>query len=56
VLLFLVVELTHPYSNPRFDMGVTFTTNYSFNERQRPHRDILNDRFREPQDQISSVF
>ncbi len=27
---FLVVELTHPGSNPRFDMGVIFTANYSF--------------------------
>jgi hypothetical protein len=27
---FLVVELTHPGSNYRFDMNVTFTANYSF--------------------------
>jgi hypothetical protein len=30
---FLVVELTHPVLNPRFDIGVTFTANYSFSER-----------------------
>jgi hypothetical protein len=33
---FLVVELTHPGSNPRFDMGVAFTANYSFSWRRRP--------------------
>jgi hypothetical protein len=33
---FLVMELTHPGSNPRFDMCVIFTTNYSFSERRRP--------------------
>jgi hypothetical protein len=27
---FLVVELTHPGSNTRFDMGIVFTANYSF--------------------------
>jgi hypothetical protein len=27
---FLVVELTHPYSNPKFDMSITFILNYSF--------------------------
>jgi hypothetical protein len=27
---FLVVELTHPGSNPKFDMCVAFTANYSF--------------------------
>jgi hypothetical protein len=26
----LVVELIQPYLNPRFDMGVAFTVNYSF--------------------------
>jgi hypothetical protein len=31
---FLVVELTHPGSNPRFDMGVAFTANYSFSGRR----------------------
>jgi hypothetical protein len=30
---FLVVELTHLVSNPRFDMGVAFTANYSFSGR-----------------------
>jgi hypothetical protein len=33
---FLVVELIHPGSNPRFDMGVAFTANYSFSWRRRP--------------------
>jgi hypothetical protein len=33
---FLVVKLTHPNLNPRFDMGVAFTTNYSFSERRHP--------------------
>jgi hypothetical protein len=27
---FLVVELTHPGLNPRFNMGVVFTANYLF--------------------------
>jgi hypothetical protein len=35
---FLVVELTHPDSNPRFDMSVSFTGNYSFSGRRRPRR------------------
>jgi hypothetical protein len=35
LIRFLVVELTHPDSNPIFDMGITFTANYSFSERQR---------------------
>jgi hypothetical protein len=35
---FLLVELTHPDSNPRFDMSVAFTTNYFFSERRRPRR------------------
>jgi hypothetical protein len=30
LVIFLVVELTHPSSNPRFGMSVTFTANYSF--------------------------
>jgi hypothetical protein len=30
---FLVVELTHPGLNPRFDMSVAFTANYSFSGR-----------------------
>jgi hypothetical protein len=33
---FLVVKLTHPGLNPRFDMGVR--ANYSFSERRRPRR------------------
>jgi hypothetical protein len=32
---FLVVELTHPGSNPIFDMGVAFMANYSFSGRRR---------------------
>jgi hypothetical protein len=31
-----VVQLTHPDSNFRFDMGVVFTVNYSFSWRRRP--------------------
>jgi hypothetical protein len=27
---FLVVELTHPDSNPRFDMSIVFTAKYFF--------------------------
>jgi hypothetical protein len=55
---FLVVKLTHPGSNPRFDMGVAFTANYSFSGRRRPprQRDALDDRLRESQDQAGSVF
>jgi hypothetical protein len=55
---FLVVELTHPGSNPRFDMGVAFTANYSFSGRRRPHRQqgALGDRLRESQDQAGSIF
>jgi hypothetical protein len=30
---FIVVELIHLDLNPRFDMCVVFTANYSFNER-----------------------
>jgi hypothetical protein len=43
---FLVVELTHPGSNPRFDMGVACTANYSFSEMRRPRqqRCALDDR------------
>jgi hypothetical protein len=33
---FLVVKLTHPGSNPKFDMGVAFTANYFFSGRRRP--------------------
>jgi hypothetical protein len=55
---FIVVKLTHPDSNPRFDMSVAFTTNYSFSSRRRPRRqrDALDDRLRESQDQAASVF
>jgi hypothetical protein len=55
---FLVVELTHPCLNPRFDMGVAFTANYSFSGRRRPRRqrDALDDRLRKSQDQAGSVF
>jgi hypothetical protein len=30
---FLVVKLTHPASNPRFDMIIVFMANYSFSGR-----------------------
>jgi hypothetical protein len=32
---FLVLELTHLDLNPRFDMSVVFTTNYSFSGMRR---------------------
>jgi hypothetical protein len=50
---FLVVELNHLGSNHRFNMSVTFTANYFFSGRRRPHRqqDALGDRFCESQDQ-----
>jgi hypothetical protein len=35
---FIVVELTHPGSNLRFDIGVAFTANYYFSWRSRPRR------------------
>jgi hypothetical protein len=52
------MKLTHPGSNPRFDMGIVFMTNYSFSGRQHPHqqRGALVDRLRESQDQADSVF
>jgi hypothetical protein len=55
---FLVVELTHPGLNPRFDMCVAFTVNYSFSESRRPHRQrvTLDDRLCESQDQTGLVF
>ena len=55
---FLVVKLTHPGLNPRFDMSVAFTANYSFSGRRRLRRqgDALGDRLRESQDQTGSVF
>jgi hypothetical protein len=33
---FLVMELTHSDLNPRFDMCIAFTANYSFSGRRRP--------------------
>jgi hypothetical protein len=55
---FLVVELTHPGLNPRFDMCDAFTANYSFGESRRPRRqrDALSDRLHESEDQAGSVF
>jgi hypothetical protein len=55
---FLVVELTHPGSNPRFDMGAVFMVNCSFSGRRRPRRQraALGDRLYESQDQTDSVF
>jgi hypothetical protein len=38
LIRFLVVELTHPGSNPIFNIDVTFMTNYSFSRRRRPRR------------------
>jgi hypothetical protein len=35
---FLMVKLTHPDSNPRFDMNITFMTNYFFSGRRRPYQ------------------
>jgi hypothetical protein len=42
---FLVVELTQPGSNFRFDMSVIFTANYSFSGMRhlRRQRDTLGD-------------
>jgi hypothetical protein len=34
---FLVIKLTHLDSNHKFDIGVTFVTNYSFSGRRYPH-------------------
>jgi hypothetical protein len=55
---FLLVELTHPDLNTRFDIGVAFMTNYFFSGRRCSHRqqDALDDRLRESQDQTDSVF
>jgi hypothetical protein len=55
---FLVVELTHPGSNPRFNMGVAFLANYSFSGRRRPRRQrvTLVNRLRESQDQSGAIF
>jgi hypothetical protein len=38
LIRFLVVKLINSDSNPRFDMSVAFTANYSFSGRQYPHR------------------
>jgi hypothetical protein len=35
---FLVVKITHSYLNSRFDMSVTFMTNYYFSGRRRLRR------------------
>jgi hypothetical protein len=53
-----VVELIHLNSNPRFNMCVVFTANYSFSGRRHLHqqRYALGDRLRESQDQADSVF
>jgi hypothetical protein len=58
LIRFLVTELTHSGSNPRFDICVTFMINYSFSGRRRPHRQrgALGDQLRESQDQTGSVF
>jgi hypothetical protein len=42
---FIVMELTYPGLNIRFDMGVVFTANYSFSGRRRSRRqrDTLGD-------------
>jgi hypothetical protein len=58
LIRFLMVELTYPGSNPKFDMSVVFMTNYFFSGRRRPHRQrgTLDNRLRESQDQVSSVF
>jgi hypothetical protein len=37
---FLVMELTHTCSNPRFDESVVFMANYSFSLRRRPCRRV----------------
>jgi hypothetical protein len=45
LIRFLVVELIHLGSNPKFDMSVVFTANYSFSERLclRQQRYVLDD-------------
>jgi hypothetical protein len=35
---FIMVELTHPGLNYRFDMNVVFTANYSFSRRRYPYQ------------------
>jgi hypothetical protein len=58
LIRFLVVELTHSDSNPKFDIGVVFTANYSFSRRRRPRRQrcTLGDRLHKSKDQADSVF
>jgi hypothetical protein len=58
LIRFLVVEQTYPDSKPRFDIYVTFMTNYFFSGRRRPRRqrDIFDDRLLESQDQTGLVF
>jgi hypothetical protein len=53
-----VVELNHSDLNPRFDMDIVFTANYSFSERRRPRRqrDAIDDQLHKSQDQVGSVF
>jgi hypothetical protein len=55
---FIIVELNHPSSNSKFDMGVTFMTNYFFSGRRclRRQRVALGDQLCESQDQADSVF
>jgi hypothetical protein len=55
---FLVVELNYTCSNPKFDMSVTFTANYSFSGIRHlcRQRCALGDRFHKSQDQADSVF
>jgi hypothetical protein len=52
------VELSHPGSNHRFDMVVTFTTNYYFSGRRRPRRQrcALGDRLRESKIKPTQFF
>jgi hypothetical protein len=58
LIRFLVVELTHPSLNPRFDIDVVFKANYSFSGSRRLHqqRDALSERLHESQDQADPVF
>jgi hypothetical protein len=58
LIRFQVVELIHLGLNPKFDMSVVFTANYSFSGRRRPRRQrvIFGDQLCESQDQASSVF
>jgi hypothetical protein len=58
LVTFLVVELTHPGLNTKFDISVAFTANYSFSGRRRLRRQrcALGDRLREFQDQVGSIF